>query len=84
MSAGRVLNQIPEEPIEDISQLWWDERTKVGMMDDKHLQNALLKLQGLSLKGSYIGEPELRSKWIEVLRKEQLKREHMRRAAKVD
>ena len=67
---------------EEISDLWWDERTKVSMMADKHLENALIKLQGLG-KEPYEGEPELRTRWISVLRLEQIKRASEARATKI-
>jgi len=52
------------------------------MMADKHLENALIKLQGLG-KEPYEGEPELRTRWISVLRLEQIKRASEARATKI-
>lgn len=71
------------ELVEKVSDIWWDERTKVGMMDDKHLANAINKLQGYA-KEQYEGSDELKAKWIYILRLEQEKRVDMRKANKTD
>lgn len=76
------LSPVPDQ-YTDTSSLWWDERTKVSMMADKHIENALVKLQGLG-KTQYDSPAELRRAWIEILVTERAKRAREKRATKVD
>lgn len=71
-----------QDGVIDISQIWWDGRLKVGMMADKHLDNALNKLMGLGL--SEYEDKELTNRWIQILSMEKLKRLRLRKASKVD
>lgn len=83
---SRQLQEIPEFDVSmnykeleaKIPNLWWDERTKVGMMNDKHLANAINKLQGNSVE-QYEGSDGLKSKWIYALKLEQIRREDSRK-----
>lgn len=78
----KSLNTLPDSIPEEIWNIWWDERTKVGMMNDKHLENALLKLQGLG-KEEYDAPDELRRQWLTILVKEKSRRAEMRKATLV-
>lgn len=84
---NKALNPISDKSLNDaingivsVSEWWFDEASKVSMMPDKRIENALLKLQGLG-KTSYNAEPELRSRWIWALRLEQMKRADEARAS---
>lgn len=86
----RELNKLTDEQIEDIasgkinpSTLWWDEATRVDMMADRHLENAINKLKGLG-KSTYIGDSDTKKNWIYVPELEQDKRKKDRLATKVD
>jgi hypothetical protein len=72
----RQLQQIPSD-FDDVSNLWWDERIKVAQMSDKHLDNAIQKLERCEYE--YDSET-LRLRWIALLKIEYFKREHERLA----
>lgn len=71
----RQLQQIPSD-FNDVSDLWWDERTKVSQMSDIHLHNAIEKLE----RCEYEAEETLRLRWVLLLKLEQNKREDERKA----
>jgi len=83
MSKSNELADIPPETPDDIGELWWDERTKVSMMVNRHLENAMLKLQGLG-KTKYDAEDGLRRKWLYILATERDRRGRERHATKTD
>ena len=76
MKTQRQLQQIPSD-FDDVSSLWWDERTKVAQMSDIHLHNAIEKLERCEYQ--YDSET-LRLRWVLLLKLEQNKREEERKA----
>lgn len=66
----------------EVSQLEWTETTKLSMMADEHIKNAALKLMGFG-KEEYIGDDELKARWLVALRLEWQKRQRDKRATKI-
>lgn len=82
MSKSNELYLLPLEMPDDIGMLWWDGRTRVNMMADRHLENAMLKLQGLG-KSRYDAPDELRRQWLYILSTEFARRKSERHATKI-
>jgi len=81
-SNKKELYALPLEMPDDIGMLWWDGRTRVNMMVDRHLENAMLKLQGLG-KSRYDAPDELRRQWLSILSTEFARRRREFLATKI-
>lgn len=83
MTKAEFPQPIPDNLPEDLGDLWWDERTKISMMADKHIENAINKLMGLG-KTKYDMPDELRRRWVSILSMVRAQRLRESRATKVN